>query len=183
MSPAVNISAELSPTEIYARLAWIKGLNVELLTGNVVVRGGSPVVHACTAWRLTSMLMPRVAAMDAAIFYGAATTARTTGDVLRPDLAVVPHGIAEPDASDLHLVAEVVSHSTARDDRHVKPLIYAQGGVPLYLLVDFATVTLFSAPRDGEYQSQTTVAVGGKLPLPEPFSIDLDTGDLIPGGQ
>jgi Uma2 family endonuclease len=180
MSPAVNISAELSPGEIYARLAWIKGLNVELLAGNVVVRGGSPVAHACTAWRLTRALMPRVTAMDAAIFYRAATPVRETGDILRPDLAVVPHGLAEPDTSHLHLVAEVVSRSTVRDDHCVKPRIYARGGVPLYLLLDAETVTLFADLDDREYRSQTTVTIGEKLALPEPFGIELDTGGLIP---
>jgi hypothetical protein len=178
MSPAVNISAELPPTEIYARLAWIKGLTVELLTGNVIVRGANSSRHAATVWALTSPLMPRVTAMNAAIFYGPATPARVTGDVLRPDLAVVPHGLRELDASDLHLVAEVVAASTAGQDRHVKPPIYARGGVPLYLLVDFETVTLFSDPRDGSYRSQATATIGEKLTLPEPFGIGLDTGIL-----
>jgi Putative restriction endonuclease len=180
MSPAVNISAELSPAEIYARLAWIKGLSVELLAGNVVVRGGNPAGHACTVWQLTRALVPRVTAIDAAIFFAAATPVRATGDVVRPDLAVVPNGLSEPDASDLHLVAEVVAAGTAAEDRHVKPLIYAQGQVPLYLLADAETLTLFSDPRDGSYQSQITVAIGEKLTLPVPFCIELDTGGLIP---
>ena len=180
MSPAVNISAELSPGEIYARLAWIKGLNVELLAGNVVVRGGSPVERARTVWRLTRALVPRVTAMNAAIFFKAVTPVRATGDILRPDLAVVPHGLAELDASDLYLVAEVVSCSTARDDRCVKPQIYARGGVPLYLLVDAETVTVFGDLGGGSYRSRSTVTVGEKLTLPEPFGIELDTGGLIP---
>jgi hypothetical protein len=180
MSPAVNISAELSPGEIYARLAWIKGLRVELLAGNVVVRGSNLAGHTESVWRLTRALVPRVTALDAAIFVGAATPVRATGDVLRPDLAVVPHGLAELDASDLHLVAEVVSRATARDDRCVKPPIYAQGQVPLYLLVDAQTVTLFGDLRDGEYRSRAMVTIGEKLTLPEPFGIELDTGGLIP---
>ena len=65
MSPAVNISAELSPGEIYARLAWIKGLTVELLAGNVVVRGASPGEHTRRIWRLTTALMAPAIAMDA----------------------------------------------------------------------------------------------------------------------
>jgi Uma2 family endonuclease len=180
MSPVVNISAELSPGEIYARLAWIKGLRVELLTGNVVVRGDGPVEHARTAWCLTRALMPRVLALDAAIFYQRATRVRATGDILRPDLAVVPHGLAEFDASDLRLVAEVVATGTVAEDRHIKPLIYARGGIPLYLLADVGSVTLFSEPSDGEYRAQTTVTIGEKLRLPKPFGIELDTGGLVP---
>jgi hypothetical protein len=180
MSPAVNISAELSPAEIYARLAWIRGLTVELLAGNVVVRGGNPAGHASMVWRLTRTLTPRVAAMDAAIFFAPAIPVRATGDVVRPDLAVVPHGLTSPDASDLRLVAEVVATGTAAEDRHVKPLIYARSQVPLYLLADAGTLTLFGDPDDGRYRSRTTAAAGEKLTLPEPFGIDIDTGVLIP---
>ena len=76
MSPAVNISAELSPGEIYARLAWIKGLTVELLAGNVVVRSASPGEHTRRIWRLTTALMAPATAMDAAVFVGRATPYR-----------------------------------------------------------------------------------------------------------
>jgi Putative restriction endonuclease len=180
MSPVVNISAELSPAEIYARLAWIRGLTVELLAGNVVVRGGNPAGHASMVWRLTRTLTPRVSAMDAAIFFAAPIPVRASGDVVRPDLAVVPHRLTDLDASDLPLVAEVVAIGTADEDRHVKPLIYARSQVPLYLLIDGETVTLFSDPSDGWYQTQATVAAGEKLTLPEPFGIEIDTGVLVP---
>ena len=111
MSPAVNISAELSPGEIYAR----------------------------------------------------------------PDLAVVPNSAPDLYAHRLPLVAEVVSPGSATDDRVTKKRIYALGQVPLYLLVDVDTVTLFSDPDGGSYRSQTTVTIGEKLTLPEPFGIELDT--------
>lgn len=52
----------------------------------------------------------------------------------------------------------------------------------LYLLVDIeaqpATVTLFSDPRGGTYQSKRTVQLGAPLDLPEPFGLALDTGRL-----
>jgi Uma2 family endonuclease len=175
MSPAVNINADLTPGEIYARLAWIKGLTVELLGGNVVVRGGNSNRHAQLVWRLTSALVRRVTAMEAAVFTGRATPILATLDVPRPDLAVVPDAASDCYAHHLLLAAEVVALGTFAEDRHVKPLLYARGGVPLYLLVDFETVTLFSEPRDGAYQSEATVPVGEKLALPDPFGIELDT--------
>jgi Uma2 family endonuclease len=178
MSPAVNISAELSPGEIYARLAWIKGLTVELLAGNVVVRGASPGEHARRIWRLTTELMAPATAMDAAVFVGRATPVPATLDVPRPDLAVVPNSAPDLYAHRLPLVAEVVSPGSATDDRGIKARIYALGRVPLYLLVDVETVTLFSDPDGGSYRSRTTVTIGEKLALPEPFGIELDTGGL-----
>jgi Uma2 family endonuclease len=180
MSPAVNINAGMPPGEIYARLAWIKGLTVELLAGKVVVRSGNSGQHARTVWRLTSALIRPVAAMDAAVFVGRATPIPATADVPRPDLAVVPDSAPDLYAHRLPLVAEVATPGTVADDRHLKPLIYARGKVPLYLLIDAGTVTLFGDPYEGSYQSKTTVVVGEKLSLPEPFGIDLDTGGLVP---
>jgi hypothetical protein len=49
-----------------------------------------------------------------------------------------------------------VSPSSRRRDQVAKPRAYAQGGVPLYLLIDQladpATVTLFSDPAETSYR-------------------------------
>ncbi len=80
------------------------------------------------------------------------------------------------------LVAEVVSASSIRIDRGVKPRACALAGVPFYLLVDRFTdplsVTLHSEPGDEGYATITTVGVGEKLHLPDPFGITLDTSAL-----
>jgi Uma2 family endonuclease len=98
---------------------------------------------------------------------------------------VMPADAPEYDKNEYYadgvlLVAEVVSPSSATDDRVAKKRIYAQGKVPLYLLIDVETVTLYSDPRDGSYRSESTVTLGEKLSLPDPFGIELDTGGLIP---
>ena len=55
-------------------------------------------------------------------------------------------------------------------------------GVPFYLLVDRFTdplsVSLYSEPADKGYATITTVDVGEKLHLPDPFGITLDTSAL-----
>jgi Uma2 family endonuclease len=80
------------------------------------------------------------------------------------------------------LVVEVVSASTIRIDREVKPSACALAGVPLYLLVDRFTdplsVTLQSEPGDEGYATITTVGFGEKLRLPAPFAITLDISVL-----
>ena len=80
------------------------------------------------------------------------------------------------------LVAEVVSPSSVREDREVKPRSCALAGVRFYLLVDRhvepVTVTLFTEPREKGYAKAESVAVGGKLRIPEPFGITLDTSAL-----
>lgn len=74
------------------------------------------------------------------------------------------------------MVAEVTS-SRADRDRETKRRCYAQGEIPLYLLVDRSrgAVTLFSGPKGGDYQDVVTHPFGKPMPLPAPFSLDLDT--------
>ncbi|MFF7725990.1 Uma2 family endonuclease [Streptomyces sp. NPDC008001] len=77
------------------------------------------------------------------------------------------------------MVAEVTS-SRAERDRIAKRHCYARAGIPLYLLVDREeeTVTLFSEPSAQDYAETHTVPYGKALPLPEPFSFDLETSDF-----
>ncbi|MET7301734.1 Uma2 family endonuclease [Embleya sp. NPDC005575] len=82
-------------------------------------------------------------------------------------------------ADVVHLVVEVVSagRESQHDDREVKPLGYASGPIPLYLLIDplRQEVTLFASPSDGKYQERHTVPFGGRIPVPDPFDAVLDT--------
>lgn len=74
------------------------------------------------------------------------------------------------------MVAEVTSRRADRD-RAAKRRCYAQGAIPLYLLVDRerSQVTLHADPKDGDYREVLTYPFGKPVPLPEPFSFDLDT--------
>lgn len=85
-------------------------------------------------------------------------------------------------AGHVLLVAEVVSESSVHEDRDVKPLHCAMAGIPLYLLIDRyarpAAVTLCSEPGESGYAAAESVAVGGKLRLPEPFGVVLDTATM-----
>jgi hypothetical protein len=64
-----------------------------------------------------------------------------------------------------------------------KPRPYAQGRVPLYLLIDQLadppTVTLFSDPVESSYRTCSPAAAGQALRLPEPFGIQIDTRRLL----
>jgi Uma2 family endonuclease len=74
------------------------------------------------------------------------------------------------------LVAEVTADRPDHD-RHAKRHAYARGGIPLYLLVDRerGSVTLFSDPKGEDYRDAVTHPFGKEMPLPSPFSFDLDT--------
>ncbi|THA59180.1 Uma2 family endonuclease [Streptomyces sp. A1136] len=102
-----------------------------------------------------------------------------------PDVAVVPDHLARGGSSLLPdqtlLIVEVTSESNAETDRVVKRKRYAEYGAPLYLLVDRLdkTVTLFSEPgRLGYAKVDGPHPFGTAVRLPEPFDLDLDTGEL-----
>jgi Uma2 family endonuclease len=102
-----------------------------------------------------------------------------------PDIAVAPKSLAKggnallPDQT--LLVVEITSESNAETDRVVKRRRYAEYGAPLYLLVDRQdrTVTLFSGPGPlGYTEADGPHPFGTPVRLPEPFDLELRTGDL-----
>jgi Uma2 family endonuclease len=73
------------------------------------------------------------------------------------------------------LADEIISPSTSAYDRVTKRDVYAQFSVPEYWLVDpeAETVTIFSDPQDGRYQTEQTVSdVAISATIPE-LSADL----------
>jgi Uma2 family endonuclease len=109
-------------------------------------------------------------------------------DRIQPDVVVFRDADSLPLMDNLMpldhvlLVAEVVSPSSIRIDREVKPSACARAGIPLYLLVDRFTdplsVTLYSEPGDQGYATVITVGFGDKLRIPAPFDITIDTSAL-----
>ncbi|MGW4505670.1 Uma2 family endonuclease [Streptomyces sp. NPDC004436] len=96
-----------------------------------------------------------------------------------PDYAVLPKAVARgarrATPADTLLVVEVRADGADRADR------YAEYGAPLHLLVDAAgrTVTLHSEPGPNGYARQDGPhRFGDPVPLPQPFSLTLDTSTI-----
>ncbi|OEU95770.1 Uma2 family endonuclease [Streptomyces oceani] len=105
----------------------------------------------------------------------------------RPDGALAPEdhfaGQGEWAAPDGVLMAmEITSHDpdTDRRDRREKRDGYAAAGIPVYLLIDreSCTLTTYSEPAHGTYQSRRSAAYGELVELPEPVGITLETEKL-----
>ena len=90
-------------------------------------------------------------------------------------------------SEELLLVVEITSKSNADHDRKWKRRGYAEGQVPLYLLVDRwsrpAALTLFSEPVDGEFQQSIVVPFGEALALPAPFDVEIDSSRFPAGTE
>jgi Uma2 family endonuclease len=111
-----------------------------------------------------------------------------TRDLIEPDFMVLRDAGTLPDLESLRpldrvlLAAEVISASSVRTDREVKPRACALADIPLYLLVDRftrpVTISLYSEPGENGYAKVRTVTAGEKLRLPAPFDLTLDTSSL-----
>ncbi|MDA2805597.1 Uma2 family endonuclease [Nocardiopsis suaedae] len=106
-----------------------------------------------------------------------------------PDLMAFPRSALPQrrgegvDPAEVLLVVEIASKSNADDDRTAKRYEYAGAGVPLYLLIDGydkrgSSISLFSTPRDGDYDARTTVEWGKPIELPEPFACSLESSEF-----
>jgi Uma2 family endonuclease len=164
----------------------------EIIEGQLIVSAMPVIWHEKACIWLDDQLRDFCRAKGWFVDRGSEIELPPTSDLIEPDLLVLRDGDSLPSLVSIRpldhvvLVAEVVSASSLRIDRGVKPRLRALAGVPFYLLVDrFAdplSVSLYGQPCAEGYTAITTVGVGEKLHLPEPFGITLDTSALpFPG--
>ncbi|WP_030942190.1 Uma2 family endonuclease [Streptomyces sp. NRRL S-646] len=106
----------------------------------------------------------------------------------RPDgvLAPVDHFVGQGEWADprgVLMAVEITSYDsdTHKRDRVEKPRAYAEAGIPVYLLIDRDNLSILvhSDPDlDDGYRDIHVVRLGGKVTLPDPVRIELDTEEL-----
>jgi Uma2 family endonuclease len=161
---------------------------VELIEGRLIVSPTPVLWHEMACIWLDDQFRDACRAKGWMIDRAGEIDLPPTSDVIEPDLMILrdldsmPRLESTRSLDHVVLVAEVISQSSIREDREVKPRSCGLAGVPLYLLVDrFSapmTVSLFSEPCDGGYARLETVNVGEKLRISAPFDVTLDTGSL-----
>lgn len=185
---AAVVEAELSDLEQVWDQLDLPGHRVELIDGQIVVSPSASWHHSVAIDRLIKQLFSTTLQHSWDFHTNLTVHVATTRERLIPDLMIAPgdaprFGNNELLASGALLVAEVVSPSTRRRDRVAKARAYAQGGVPLYLIIDnFAdpsAVILLSQPGEHGYARTQAAQTGEPLELPEPFSLSLDTKLLL----
>lgn len=173
---------------IWYEMEWPPGSRVELIDGELVVSPTGSVSHSGAVSALIYQLVDLARKRDWVMHTSLTAHIPATRERLIPDLMIAPKDSPpltewELLAPGVLLAAEVVSPSSRRRDRELKPRAYSQGGIPLYLLIDrFATppaVTLFSQPTEAGYGKRQVAAAGEALRLPKPFGIALDTTRLL----
>jgi Uma2 family endonuclease len=160
----------------------------EIIEGQLIVSAMPVIWHEKACIWLDDQLRDFCRAKGWFVDRGSEIELPPTSDLIEPDLLVLRDGDNLPNLVSIRpldhvvLVAEVVSASSLRIDRGVKPRLCALAGVPFYLLVDRFTdplsVILHSEPGDQGYAATTMVGIGEKLHIPAPFDIALDTSAL-----
>ncbi|MFI6688178.1 Uma2 family endonuclease [Streptomyces sp. NPDC050485] len=170
---------------LWEEMDWPEGCKVEIIEGIVTVSPPPSEEHNDTAELLQRRLYS-VIPEDWGIYQTLGLVVPQSVGLYMPDLAVMPRSRLRqgPDgrtaAEDAELVVEITSESNAKHDRVTKTHGYAKAGVPLYLLLDAwvstPIATLYGKPEQGTYRVLDLVEYGGKLTLPAPFDLEVDTG-------
>ncbi|GAB3571808.1 Uma2 family endonuclease [Amycolatopsis endophytica] len=151
-----------------------RGSRIELVDGALLVSPAPKSGHQRILQRLQIALLP-VLPSGTELLPG--INVRLPGQrLLIPDLAVV----TTPDldtvyyrARDVLLAAEIVSPSSRMLDRVLKRQLYAEAGVPFYLVVDPAGQAVLFELAEGEYR-ESARGEDGRLSFTEPFEATLD---------
>lgn len=161
------------------------GYRVEIIGSEIIVSPPQLVSHAALISKLARALQ-ECAPSGLMMVQRMSIHDETTGQRFVPDLvAALQEALARDEwlfpVTEVPLVVEVTSPHNAEMDRVKKLRGYAQCGIPLYLLADVQDRTLAwrGMPQNGVYRRGMKVPFGEKLPLPEPFSGEIDTSEFV----
>jgi Uma2 family endonuclease len=177
---------------LFWSLGEIPGHRTEILEGQIVVSPSPVLWHNRVVTWLIRQFDQTCDANGWEHGPGVDVPLPPTRDIAEPDYLILkdPEKFSDVErivpVDHVLLVSEVVSPSSKRADREVKWLSYAKAAIPFYLLVDRfvqpVTITLFSEPGQDGYGRADAVQAGpgvGKLHVPSPFDVTLDTS-LMP---
>ena len=156
------------------------GRRRELIDGSITVSPAPSGRHQLVLIRLAHRLLLRIpVGLDVIVAPYDWVVSPTT--VLQPDLLVVRREALLQRLVEVPLlVAEVRSPSTHRMDATLKRRIYADAGVPVYLLVDPDEPAVEVLELDGgDYTSVATAGRDDVLELVRPFAVSFHPRELV----
>jgi Uma2 family endonuclease len=156
----------------------------ELIDGALLVSAAPAPLHQRAAQRLCSLLEaaapPDLEAMETIDVKCGQDTALEPDVVVLSSSAVEEYaGIVPPE--HIAMVVEIASPSSKRMDRMLKPQLYADAGIPTYLLVELKppTVTCYRRTDVGGYTIVGSASGDEPLRLTEPFEVEIVPEDLV----
>jgi Uma2 family endonuclease len=159
----------------------------EVYEGGVLVVSPAPGVgHQRASYRLHRALAQAAIAAGADVeVLEAVNVALPGGKLLVPDVVVIDAAVVSETVTRLpsdavRAVVEVVSPSTVSIDRAVKPVLYAEAGIPVYWRVELhgtPRIVACSLSR-GRYVTRNTLDAGTVGRITRPFPVELDPADV-----
>jgi Uma2 family endonuclease len=158
----------------------------EVYEGGVLVVSPAPGVghQRASYWLHRALAQAAIAAGADVEVLEAVNVALPGGKLLVPDVVVVAAGAVDETATRLPCeavlaVVEVVSPSTVSIDRAIKPVMYAEAGIPVYWRVEHGTPKIVACSLSrGRYVTRTTLVAGTPGRITRPFAVELDPADL-----
>ena len=154
--------------EEYLALPEMDGVRIELVDGDLVMSPSPGNAHQRLVGPLWQELQ-RQAPEGFEAFPGG-NVRLTSGRINIPDvlLAKVTDQVVN-DAADVPLVAEIVSETGRFRDRVLKPLLYAEAGIPWYLRVeqDPRVEVVSYRLEQGRYVEHARARAGERVQIPE----------------
>lgn len=144
------------------------------------------VAHQRASYRLHRVLAHAAQAAGAGVeVLEAVNVALPGGKLVVPDVVVVSAEAADVAGARLPCeavvaVVEIVSPSTVSMDRAIKPLMYAEAGIPVYWRVELqgpAKIVVCSLSR-GRYVTRATLMAGARGRITRPFAVEIDPAEL-----
>ncbi|MCE7007894.1 Uma2 family endonuclease [Kibdelosporangium philippinense] len=176
----------LLPLDEWDALPEDNSRHYELVEGVLIVTPKPLPTHQRAAQRLAYWLDEQLPDGMTAVIDIEVTVAADFPPIVRaPDVTIaystaVDQGTARISAADVLCAIEIVSPGSKRTDRLVKPVEYAEAGIPAYWLVDLdAPVSLLPhSLSDSCYHAADEVTDTFSIDFPAPITIRLD--DLTP---
>lgn len=179
------IEREMTIAEAADRVSsWLPGHRVEILRGSIIVTPSPDGPHQGTVFE-AGYEIRRAGAKEAGlkVLPGVGLWLPTSpADYAIPDLSVVEadyqDALVQKNCYAAHvfrMVLEVTS-SNWTDDTANKVEIYAETGIPVYLVADrrHDEVLLYTDPVDGKYPDPIRYKRGESVPVPESVGVTLD---------
>lgn len=157
---------------------------VELIDGSLLVSPAPRSLHQKLSLKLAHALLEPAEAVGLEV-YEAVNLRLRLNRVLIPDLVITlpVDDVLVFEAQQVALVGEITSPSNAGTDRVLKMHLYAEAGIPWYLLVEPKPLILHLFRLEGDKYSRYAESESGSvLSLTDPVRADLDVDALAAKG-
>ncbi|WP_158884281.1 Uma2 family endonuclease [Amycolatopsis anabasis] len=152
----------------------------ELVEGVLIVSPKPQPTHQRAVQRLASWVDEQLPKDLTAIIDIEITVAQDPPIVRAPDVTIitshaVDSGRARIDASEVLVAVEIISPGSARTDRLVKPIEYADAGIPAYWLIDLdepVSLTAYTL-TEGDYHVDQEVTGAFTSSFPAAVTVNL----------